>query len=582
MKILNYRGPIARSRTSGQTAYTTNVKRMLVDSRNIDDGTIVSTEVCIIGAGPAGITIAIELMNKNLSVCLLESGDINENADASSLAEGEVTGDPFTPLRDMRHRQFGGQSNVWNISLDPGVGVRYVDLSAIDFEKRDWVPYSGWPITKDQLIPYYQRAHELCKLGDYNYETTPWESEITPSVKFRNDEVKSSMFKFGPSKIFNGEYQKQIKHSKSVAAYTNSTAVEIELDVAGKSVRQVHASSLTGKKLTVQAKYFILAAGGTENPRLLLMSNKVQKTGIGNQHDVVGRYFMDHPLVYAGILFPRDKRIISSLALYDKRRLNNDVVMGKFELSEDVLRREKMLHMSMMLFPREKQFKSESKTSARVLVNALKRRELPKRAAYHLRNVILHSHELITEWYRHHVAKEIVKPNLAFGNWSSEKNFEKKYTKFEAIAQTEQAPDPDNRVVLSNRRDRLGLPQVKLINYWRDIDKENVRKAESIFARAFTTAGLGDMNVEPLEQQRVLLSTHHNMGTTRMSEDPRRGVVDAQCKVHGISNLYVAGSSVFPTGGYANPTLTIIALAIRLADHINDNLNLRIISEPKI
>src|SRR5690606_2936309 len=314
--------------------------------------------------------------------------------------------------------------------------------------------------------------------------------------------------------------------------------------------------------------------GGTENPRLLLMSNKVQDTGIGNQHDVVGRYFMDHPLVYVGLLFPRNKHIISSLALYDKRRVNNEVVMAKFELSESVLRREKMLHMSAMLFPREKHFKSDSKHSARILTNALQRRKLPPKAGYHFKKVLLHSPELITEWYRHHVLKELVKPNLAFGNWSSEKNFEKKYTKFEVVAQTEQAPDPDNRVVLSNRRDRLGLPQVKLINYWRDIDKESVKKAESIFANAFATAGLGDMNLEPLEKQRVMLSTHHNMGTTRMSEDPRTGVVDAQCKVHGISNLYVAGSSVFPTGGFANPTLTIVALAIRLADHINDKLNL--------
>ena len=305
------------------------------------------------------------------------------------------------------------------------------------------------------------------------------------------------------------------------------------------------------------------------------MSDTVQKGGIANEHDVVGRYFMDHPLVYAGLLFPRDRRIFSSMGLYDKRRVNNETVMGKFELSENVLRRERMLHMSVMLFPREKHFRSDSKTSARVLMRALKHRKIPANSISHIRNVALHCNELVIEWFRHHVLKEIVRPNLAYGNWSSQKNIERKYAKFEMVAQTEQAPDPGNRIVLSDRLDKLGRPQVKLINYWKDIDKESVKKAETIFARAFATAGLGEINLEPLEQQRVLLSTHHNMGTTRMSNDPHQGVVDAQCKVHGVSNLYIAGSSVFPTGGFANPTLTIVALAIRLADYITEKRNLK-------
>lgn len=547
---------------------------MFIDSRSLKDSEFITTDVCIVGAGPAGISLAREFLNRSFKVCLLESGDVEANPETASLAEGETCGDSFSPLRDMRHRQFGGMSNVWNIILHAGrIGVRYVDFDAIDFEKRDWIPYSGWPISKKDLVPYYERAHKLCQLGSYDYSTAPWETENSPRVKMKGDRVTSSIFKFGPSNIFNSEYRQQIDRSSNITTYTNANVVEISLHENARSVKCIRAATLAGNEFTVNAKYFILAAGGTENPRLLLLSDKIQTKGVGNQHDVVGRYFMDHPLVYTGLLFPRDKNIFSSMALYDKRRVGEETIMGKFNLTEYVLRREKMLHTSVMLFPRDKSFKSETKASAEILFTALKRRKLPPKALNHLRKVALNGDQLIRDWYKYHVKKELLKPNLAYGDWSAEKNPGEKYVKFEAVAQTEQAPHPDNRVTLSERLDKLGYRQVKLTNYWNAIDKENVKKAESIYAEDFAAAGLGEMKIEPLEKQRVMLSTHHNMGTTRMSVDPKYGVVDADCKVHGISNLYIAGSSVFPTGGYANPTLTIIALAIRMADNISKKMN---------
>jgi choline dehydrogenase-like flavoprotein len=547
---------------------------MFIDSRSLKDREVISTEVCIVGAGPAGISIAKEFLNKSFKVCLLESGDVEANTETAALAEAESCGDPFSPLRDMRHRQFGGMSNVWNVILHAErIGVRYVDFDAIDFEKRDWIPYSGWPISKKDLVPYYERAHKLCQLGSYNYSTLPWETGSSPPVRISGDRITSSIFKFGPSNIFNTEYRRQIDSSSNITTYTNANAVEIVLHENARSVKCIHTATLAGNKFTVNAKYFILAAGGTENPRLLLLSNKVQANGVGNQHDVVGRYFMDHPLVYAGLLFPRDKNIFSSMALYDKRRMGDETIMGKFSLTESALRREKMLHMSVMLFPRDKSFKSETKASAEILFSSLRRRKVPPKALTHLRNVAFNGDQLIKDWYKYHVKKDVVKPNLAHGEWSKERSPEQKYVKFEAVAQTEQAPHPDNRVTLSDRLDKLGYRQVKLTNYWNEIDKESVKKAESIYAEDFAASGLGEMKIEPLEKQRVMLSTHHNMGTTRMSDDPRYGVVDADCKVHGISNLYVAGSSVFPTGGFANPTLTIIALAIRMADNILRKMN---------
>ena len=162
---------------------------------------------------------------------------------------------------------------------------------------------------------------------------------------------------------------------------------------------------------------------------------------------------------------------------------------------------------------------------------------------------------------------------MAIGGWSAGGLQDHEFVKFELVAPTEQAPHPDNRVTLSKRIDKLGCPQMKLTNYWNEIDKESVKRAESIYAKEFADAGLGLMKTEGFERQETAMSSHHNMGTTRMHENPRFGVVDANCKVHGISNLFVAGSSVFTTGGFANPTLTIIALAMRLADHLKDKMS---------
>lgn len=547
---------------------------MFIDSRKLPPNEVIQSEVCIIGAGPAGITLAKEFIDKNFKVCLLESGDLEYDEETASLGDGESEGDPFSPLRDMRLRQFGGNSSTWNVVLHQGrIGVRYVDLDTIDFEKRDWVPYSGWPITKNDLIPYYVRAHKFCQLGAYDYTTHEWESDQTPIVKLDEDKVATTMFRFGPSNIYAGEYRREIDESSNITTYTNANVVKIESDENAKNIERVHVACLTGNKFTVEARQFILAAGGLENPRLMLLSNSVQKTGLGNQNDVVGRYFMDHPLMHYLLLNLPDRKIFNTLGLYDKRRVNNETVMAKFVLAESEVRKSKLLGYTAMIYPRDHRFKSDTKKSMKELLSNLKRGKLPGNALTHIKNVAFHLDDIVADFYKYNVRKEVVKPNLAFGEWSLETGKEKRYSKIEVMSQTEQTPHPDNRVTLSTKPDKLGCPQVKLTNRWNEIDIQSVNASAKILAAEFSRAGLG--NLEPQYKDGrmdVLMSTHHSIGTTRMNTDPKFGVVDADCKVHGISNLYVAGSSVFPTGGYANPTLTIIALSMRLADHIKKKM----------
>ena len=169
----------------------------------------------------------------------------------------------------------------------------------------------------------------------------PWETENTPRVSTKDDRITSSMFKFGPSNIFTTEYRVHIERSSNITAYINANVIEIEADETAQTIKRVHAACLSGNRFSVKAKIFILATGGTENARLLLLSNCVQTNGLGNQYDVVGRYFMDHPIIYPGHLYPADPGVFHSMGLYDKRSVNGETIMGRLALSEDTLRREK-------------------------------------------------------------------------------------------------------------------------------------------------------------------------------------------------------------------------------------------------
>lgn len=554
---------------------------MLIDSRNLPTDKVIETEVCIVGAGPAGITLAREFIDQNFRVCLLESGNLEFDQETQSLCEGETVGDNFPSLNEMRRRQYGGLANAWGIDIyNQQIGLRHTPLDEIDFEKRDWLPYSGWCFNKSHLNPFYERAQAVCKLGSFAYEVEAWEDTQSPRLPFKADNVTTSMFQFGPRDIFTKEYREKINRSPNVTTYLNANVVEIETDETSKTVTRVRVACLQGNKFWVAAKVFILATGGIENARLLLLSNQIQKTGLGNQNDLVGRFFMDHPLIRSGTILPNNRQIFNSTALYDLRRVNNVPVMGKITLTPEVMNRQKLLNMSALLFPRNNEFltaifpkhnefRTAGKTSLKILL-AASRGKIPQDVPKHLMNVIKDFDSLCVQWYEKHFKKQSIFSNLSQGGWSYLKDKEQKFTMFEVISQTEQAPDPDNRVMLSSQFDKLGCLKAQLNWRWTETDITSIKTSQAILAQEVARAGLGQFQIESDGElpQVLSISTHHHIGTTRMHDDPKQGVVDANCQVHGISNLFIAGSSVFPTGGFANPTLTIVALAIRLADHV--------------
>lgn len=588
---------------------------MQIDARTLPHGETLETDVCIVGAGPAGITIAHEFLGHGCRVSLLESGGLEPDEVIQSLAgdAGQSIGDFYPGAIYMRTRQYGGTANQWNIDMSKAQpaaaqpvtshavadvcnlsqgqqerGVRYVPLDAIDFEQRDWVPYSGWPINKTDLDPYYERAHEVCQIGPYSYKVEDWAGEQTQPLSFSGNRVRNQMFQFGRRDVFIQDYRQEIERSKNVTLYLHATVVELETDESAQTVIRARLKHLDGREFWLTAKVFILAMGGLETARLLLLSQQHQVNGLGNQHDLVGRFLMDHPLVRSGMLIPPNRQMIQSLNLYDAHWVNGTMVLAKPVLTEETMRQEQLLNINTAIFPRSsiyqfnplrmvfpkgKRFRSSAVDSAQTLMKAAKQKRLPEHLPQHIAKILGGLDDVAFYWWRKDM--RILHPyGLDAGGWSRLADKEQKFGCFEVFHVTEQAPDPNNRVTLGTERDRLGSPKMQIYWRWNDIDLRSAQRAQDIFVEEFARVGLGRLR---LERDRdvphiILPSIHHHMGTTRMHNNPQYGVVDANCRIHDVSNVFIASSSVFTTGGYANSTLTIIALAIRIADRVKQEL----------
>ncbi|MDY7077384.1 MAG: GMC oxidoreductase, partial [Chloroflexota bacterium] len=426
-----------------------------------------------------------------------------------------------------------------NIVVDNDrLGARTRPLDEIDFEKRGWVPYSGWPFDKTHLDPYYERAQSIFKLGAYTYDVDDWEDpEKTPRLPFRNDRVKTAIFQFGTRDTFINDHRDEITRADNISTYLYANAVELETNETAQTATRLRVACLGGNQFWVRARLFVLAMGAIETPRLLLLSNNVQSAGLGNQHDLVGRFFMEHPHLWSGVYIPSSPSLFDSTALYRIHTANGIPIQGKLTIAEDVLRQEQLLNYCVSIHPST----------------------WPGR----LKD-------------QNHLSKEVGSPKALSAVRKWERFLDKyKFPKVEVFqlnTMSEQAPNPHSRVTLAAERDALGQNRVRLDWQLSALDIRSIVRAQEIIDEELGRAGLGCLHIE-LDGETPPPDLHggwHHMGTTRMHVDPKQGVVDENCQVHGISNLFVAGPSVFPTGGYVNPVLNIIALVVRLADYVKE------------
>ncbi len=555
---------------------------MHIDARKLTGGS-EECDLCIIGAGPAGIALALEFAGTPVRVALLESGGMRYDRQVQALADGHSEGG-IKPSIEVNRRQFGGNANVWCIDLGPGEkGLRHAMFDEIDFEHRPWVAHSGWPFTRHSLMPYYERAQQLCGGGPMDYTPHAWQAPKERALALEASGLETGLFHFTPFEVFTSRYRQQLVQAPNISVYTHATVTELLTDADRRKVEQVRISSPGHRSWQMRASKVVLAAGGYENARLLLLSRGPDGVGLGNAHQLVGRYYHDHLQGRSGYLIPRHPEVLDQLGLYDLRQRRGAFVMAYLKLSAELQAKEKVGNINCFLFPRP----PDRQDRAIEAFNSLRQQLLLHRRAQEAKPAPGLRRNLQQLWEvgcgldyvlrmaaRAATGRQSTAYGVGHGGWSLLERPGQLFSRVELWHSIEQTPRAENRITLGHTLDALGRPELQVHWHWPQEDIEQTLRAQALFARGLEHAGLG--RVEPyLEKDgsphlERPAGSHHLMGTTRMHADARQGVVDPQCRVYGTDNLFVAGSSVFPCGGYANPTLTLLALTLRLADHLKE------------
>jgi choline dehydrogenase-like flavoprotein len=553
-------------------------------------GTVFEADLVIVGGGPAGLTIAREFFNSPTRVLVLESGLLDETPDHAVLAELESVGEPHTEAQTHKRMAFHGPSaSSWSHEQQPyGVRCRALGGSShawagklaafdpIDFATRSWVPNTGWPIEYETLQPFVDRAAKVLNL-----------SRKQPEPRFKTDSLHSFYWQFSRSRLdhldimrFGSEFV--TFDADNVRVLLNATATRIGLTSDGGSFKDLEISTLEGVRSTVKAPVAVIAASGVENPRLLLASKSVQACGIGNAYDRVGRFLMDHPGARIGRFSPDSMApIIKQFGFYAMRSGGRtDMFMHGLALTSSIQKQEELSNSAVYFMmerapddPWDALKRLLRRRSAKPLQDL---RSLASGAGLITKGAgmkILAS-ELTPEPLKKFIVNTAIRydPNFVAEEFQNG-GVPHKLTGISIDAITEQRPNPDSRVTLSERTDRFGVPLAKVD--WRigEDDRRGLVRIAQLVRDALTRAGLPQPDLEDWVAENrlsesVIIDMAHTLGTTRMSNDPKAGVVDRNCQVHGVHGLYIAGGSVFPTSGHANPTLMILSLAIRLADTI--------------
>lgn len=502
---------------------------MFVRARSIDADSVQEHDVVIIGAGAAGIAIAREFLNQpSISVAMCEAGGLSFSDRSQEFYLGETSGsileknDAYLPSTRLRY--FGGTTNHWHGwcgRLDP-----------IDFEERPWLPVSGWPITLSDLEPYYQRALPIVEIDGIDTPLHKLATLDRPELLSESESVETKIFHRSPPTRFGQRYRAELKQSSNISVYLGAPIRSLEVDDSGKTIGHCLVAKGSDSSWKIRGKHYVLATGGLENPRMLLASQKRAPQGIGNEHDLVGRFFMDHlQILDIGQLILDSAHLNNHLYERFVHPILHHFVVATTCLSQAQQRQHHLQNCALFYLQPEQPVGP---------ISTALRRALPK-----IDNPL----------------SDISDSSPFFGRLE---------------CRTEQRPNRESRVTLTNELDDIGMPRLKLDWRLSKEDRESAYRTLELIAHEFGAQGEGRVRVVfdqngPWDRRRTFGGAHH-IGTTRMDTRPEHGVVNKDCRVHSMDNLFIAGSSVFPTSGVMNPTLTIVALALRLSDHLKGRL----------
>ncbi|MBG9390107.1 FAD-dependent oxidoreductase [Caenimonas aquaedulcis] len=549
---------------------------MILDANSIGNGSCLFADVCVVGGGAAGISLALSLSGQGLKILLLESGGRGEHKPTQELYAGEVADDKLhSPPDKYRQRRIGGSTTIW--------GGRCVPFDEIDLEKRDYMPFSGWPMSYSELQAYYPEANQLAEAGRFLYDA---EDALGPGAPplFKNFDSgmvrTNSLERFSCPTDFGTRYAKRLELAPDIKVLLGANCTAIRLEAGGRSVDELEVTTLAGQRFRIAARAAVLATGGLETARLLLASRDVARAGIGNEHDVVGRYYQCHIAGNVGTLTvngdPKDVRHgyeVSPEGIYCRRRLSIAPEQQRRLGLANICAR---LHFPRITDPSHRNGVLSGLFMARHLISYEYAKRLndgnPTASTYarHAMNIVsdpLDTAAFLTHWLTHRTLAKRKFPSVILRNRSN---------RFSLEMHGEQAPRADSRVSLVQSVDALGMPQLRVDWRYSPQDIESMRGTLDLIAQEFERTGAGRLtyNRDTLEEDLMRFGAYggHHIGTARMGNDVRTSVVNADCQVHSVRNLFVAGSAVFPTSSQANPTLTLIALSLRLGNHLSRRL----------
>lgn len=514
---------------------------VIVKSFEVENNAHIQSDVCIIGAGPAGITLALELAEAGVNVALIEGGGDELEKDTYALYDGLSIGVDY-PVQSSRLRYFGGTSNHWGGWSRP--------LNPIDFQQRPWVEYSGWTIPYDELGDFYRKAQGVIQLGPFRYDSAFWShSKVFSGKKIIFSDkgpVVTGLFQIYPCR-FGKVYFDAIASHRNIKCFLNLNATEILVSDDAATVNRIQLNSLGGKSATVEARHYVLAMGGLEVPRLLLLSNKVAPNGLGNSYDLVGRFFMEHLVVGVADAMAIDDENLRDSFEFTNRVRADDVRAQYWEtvIGSPGERRPVVVYPGMFIA-------AALQRQQRLLNSTLVIGSGVRDLAFPTDSPIL---ELLKGFEAN--GQDTLIPSI-------------KKTRVSIIG--EQAPNPESRVTLSDEVDIFGQRKLQLNWKITQEDLDSIESASLIYGSQFALRGSMRLKLIPRDLWRPHGGMHH-MGTTRMHDDSRFGVVDKNLRVYGVRNLFIAGSAVFPTSGAVHPTLTIVGLSLRLARHLTEAIS---------
>lgn len=560
---------------------------MIREASDIPRDTQLTYDLCVVGAGAAGISIALEMDGSPFRVLVLESGGMTPDDATQDLHNGFATGLPYFSPGGSRLRFFGGTTNHWG-----GLCKPFVD---IDFQVQPGVRHSGWPIGSTDIAGHYGRAAEICNLAsldpfdtalDGAAESTDFGPHFRPRIMQRIPNAQ---------RRFRLNHREQLRVSPNVDVLLGANLTRFDNTLAG-NVDRARVATLGGNSLMVTARAYVLATGAIENARLLLASGDREKGGLGNQNDVVGRYFLEHPRFVAAHLLPADPNM--SVRFYDWHRNRGATVRAYLSLTAERRRSLETPGARLRLRPEyagsyrwleeSEPVRSFRRVGGRIQGAPGTFGDLGNDIGVVMRDLMkwqsatapgaplpVPRPAVLASLFRGTSLQRSEWSRRAFGDLAAMVLRRWEATPVDSVEVTtvlQQVPNPESRVVLAAESDALGVPRAHLQWHLTEVDRRSLDTVMNLLGAEVGRLGIGRLRLtyDPSSPSwpEALRGGYHQMGTTRMSSDPRFGVVDRNLRVHDSSNLFVAGSSVFPTGGDGAPTMILVALAIRLADHL--------------